>query len=69
MRWPYVINGKQFTGYDLGKLNKIVSFIQSYGYRASRTHFDPEAVRTSASLQEFNDLLLQFNTGSVISLQ
>ena len=34
--------------------------MQAAGHRASRTHFDPEAIRTSASLSEFNDLLLQF---------
>ncbi|XP_068224251.1 TRMT1-like protein [Palaemon carinicauda] len=47
-------------GHDLGKINKVVEYLQRANHKASRTHFDPEAVRTSCSLREFNSLLLEF---------
>ncbi|KAB7499383.1 TRMT1-like protein [Armadillidium nasatum] len=55
-------------GYDLGKINKIVKFLQSRGHRASRTHFDPEAIRTSASLKELTELLMVFSQGSSLNI-
>ncbi|KAK7084021.1 hypothetical protein SK128_025152 [Halocaridina rubra] len=48
-------------GYDLGKINKIVEYLQKAHYKASRTHFDPEAVRTNCSHREFTNLLLEFS--------
>jgi len=47
-------------GYDLGKMSKIVEYLQSNGYKASRTHFDPEAIRTNATLSQLNAILLDF---------
>lgn len=50
-------------GHDLGKINKVVEYLQRSNHKASRTHFDPEAVRTSCSLREFTNLLLEFSKG------
>ncbi|CAL4128229.1 unnamed protein product, partial [Meganyctiphanes norvegica] len=47
-------------GYDLGKMSKIVEYLQNNGYKASRTHFDPEAIRTNARLSQLNTILLDF---------
>ncbi|XP_076034227.1 tRNA methyltransferase 1 isoform X2 [Oratosquilla oratoria] len=48
-------------GHDLGKMSKIVEHVQRAGFKASRTHFDSEAIRTNATLAQFNQLLLEFN--------
>nr|CAB3267260.1 TRMT1-like protein [Phallusia mammillata] len=41
------------------KLSAVVERLRKLGHRASKTHFGPRCVRTSASLQQFNDLLKQ----------
>ncbi|KAG7167130.1 TRMT1-like 1, partial [Homarus americanus] len=48
-------------GHDLGKINKVVEYLRSSTHKASRTHFDPEAIRTSCTLAEFTKLLLEFS--------
>ncbi|XP_071520277.1 TRMT1-like protein isoform X2 [Panulirus ornatus] len=48
-------------GYDLGKINKIVEYLRSAKHKASRTHFDPEAIRTTCTLAEFSTLLVEFS--------
>lgn len=48
-------------GYDLGKINRVVDYLQRAHYKASRTHFDPEAIRTDCNLREFTRLLLEFS--------
>lgn len=39
------------------KADKIVTILRNNGFRASRTHFDREAVKTSASVQELMHLI------------
>lgn len=46
--------------YHLIKVSKIIEILRKHGYRASRTHFDPEAVRTSASLTEYKTAIEKF---------
>lgn len=48
-------------GYDLGKINKVVEYLRSAKHKASRTHFDPEAIRTTCTLAEFSTLLVEFS--------
>lgn len=48
-------------GHDLGKINKVVDFLRNAKHKASRTHFDPEAIRTSCTLAEFTNLLVEFS--------
>ncbi|XP_059483516.1 TRMT1-like protein isoform X2 [Neocloeon triangulifer] len=43
------------------KADKVVTFLRNTGFRASRTHFDREAVKTNASVEE---LLKIIRTGS-----
>lgn len=39
------------------KLNKLVTLLHKNNYQASRTHFDPCAIRTSANVQQFVEFL------------
>ncbi|RUS68709.1 hypothetical protein EGW08_023528 [Elysia chlorotica] len=39
------------------KLNNLVKILQENGHRASRTHFDPCGIRTSASVSQFMQIL------------
>ncbi|XP_027229225.2 TRMT1-like protein [Penaeus vannamei] len=48
-------------GHDLGKINKVVEYLHRANHKASRTHFDPEAVRTNITLVEFTSLLIEFS--------
>lgn len=48
-------------GHDLGKINRVVEYLQRAHHKASRTHFDPEAIRTDCTLREFTRLLLEFS--------
>jgi len=41
--------------------DKVVETLHKEGFRASRTHFDPMAVRTSASLQQLVKILSPSN--------
>ncbi|XP_033102089.1 TRMT1-like protein [Anneissia japonica] len=44
-------------GKDALKMKKVIQLLKQNGFQASRTHFDPVAVRTNASLQEFLKIL------------
>ncbi|XP_026278220.1 TRMT1-like protein [Frankliniella occidentalis] len=44
-------------GPKMVKVGKVVSNLQKAGFRASRTHFDPLAVKTTASLSELMGIL------------
>lgn len=44
-------------GPQLLRVERAVQCLQKKGFRASRTHFDPEAVRTNASLQDLVEIL------------
>ncbi|GLH09042.1 hypothetical protein R5R35_012544 [Gryllus longicercus] len=44
-------------GPQLLRVEKAVQCLQKKGFRASRTHFDPEAVRTNASLKDLVEIL------------
>lgn len=44
-------------GPQLLRADKVVQCLHQAGYRASRTHFDREAVRTNASLSDLLDVL------------
>ncbi|XP_050737124.1 TRMT1-like protein [Eriocheir sinensis] len=48
-------------GHDLGKIKRVVDYLRRAHHKASRTHFDPEAIRTDCTLQEFTRLLLKFS--------
>ncbi|KAK3859764.1 hypothetical protein Pcinc_034144 [Petrolisthes cinctipes] len=48
-------------GHDLGKINRIVEHLRRAKHKASRTHFDPEAIRTNCTLAEFTSLLVEFS--------
>nr|XP_022328622.1 TRMT1-like protein isoform X2 [Crassostrea virginica] len=59
---PFYINihKKKFKDIVIPKMRKVLSFLRSEGFRASRTHFDPNSVRTSANLTQFHDVLLKY---------
>lgn len=38
-------------------MTKLVGLLHKGGYRASRTHFEPQAVRTNATLQQLADVI------------
>lgn len=48
-------------GPKMVRAGKIVSLLQKFGYRASRTHFDPLAVRTSAGLTELRNIVVNIS--------
>ncbi|KAG0716697.1 TRMT1-like protein [Chionoecetes opilio] len=48
-------------GHDLGKINRVVEYLRRAHHKASRTHFDPAAIRTDCSLRDFTRLLLEFS--------
>ncbi|XP_066993393.2 TRMT1-like protein isoform X2 [Anabrus simplex] len=48
-------------GPQLIRLDKAVQCLQRAGFRASRTHFDPEAVKTNASLKELKEVLMDYS--------
>ena len=56
---PFYFNLQRYSpkGHDLGKVRDVIAELQRRGHQASRTHFDPEAVRTSASLPQFIEVL------------
>ena len=41
------------------RINKMVTDLQISGYRASRTHFDPMGIRTSATLAQLKAVLTE----------
>ncbi|XP_013415141.1 TRMT1-like protein isoform X2 [Lingula anatina] len=55
----YSVHRHRIKGVDLPKAPKLVKFLQSEGYCASRTHFDPTAVKTSANLSQLKAVLLK----------
>ncbi|XP_023932530.1 TRMT1-like protein [Lingula anatina] len=55
----YSVHRHRIKGVDLPKAPKLVQFLQSEGYCASRTHFDPTAVKTSANLAQLKAVLLK----------
>jgi hypothetical protein len=46
-------------GPQLLRVDTVIQFLRKAGYRASRTHFDRGAVRTSASLSNLMEVLTQ----------
>jgi hypothetical protein len=46
-------------GPKLLRVNTVIQFLRNAGYRASRTHFDREAVRTNASLSNLITVLTE----------
>lgn len=50
-----------YAGHDLGKIKRVVDHLRRAHHKASRTHFDPEAIRTDCTLTEFTRLLLEFS--------
>ncbi|XP_061169609.1 TRMT1-like protein [Saccostrea echinata] len=58
---PFYINlhKRRFKDVVIPKMRKLLSFLRSEGYRASRTHFDPKSVRTNANLTQFHNVLLK----------
>lgn len=59
---PFYINlhKMKFKDVIIPKMRKVLSFLRSEGYRASRTHFDSNSVRTNANRTQFHDVLLKF---------
>lgn len=55
------------TGHDLGKINRVVEYLRRAKFKASRTHFDPEAIRTNCTLAEFTSLLVEFSRAQKVS--
>ncbi|XP_072176779.1 TRMT1-like protein isoform X2 [Diadema setosum] len=47
---------------DCPKISHLISCLQEKGFRASRTHFDPQGVRTDAGLAEFQAILRKSST-------
>ena len=41
------------------RFNKLVSYLHHEGFRACRTPFEPEAIRTDATLKELVDIVLK----------
>ncbi|XP_048773596.2 TRMT1-like protein isoform X2 [Ostrea edulis] len=58
---PFYINihKRKFKDVQIPKMRKLLSFLRSEGYRACRTHFDPNSVRTNANLSQFHNVLLK----------
>ncbi|GFO04700.1 tRNA (guanine(26)-n(2))-dimethyltransferase [Plakobranchus ocellatus] len=54
---PFYYNIKKLRATVTHKLNKLVTILRSKGHRASRTHFDPCAIRTSASVPQFLQIM------------
>jgi tRNA G26 N,N-dimethylase Trm1 len=46
-------------GPQLLRVDTVIQFLRKAGYRASRTHFDREAVRTNASLSDLMKILTE----------
>jgi tRNA G26 N,N-dimethylase Trm1 len=46
-------------GPQLLRVDTVIQFLRKAGYRASRTHFDREAVRTNASLSDLTKILTE----------
>lgn len=59
---PFYINihKMKFKDVIIPKMRKVLSFLRSEGYRASRTHFDSNSVRTNANRTQFHHVLLKF---------
>ncbi|XP_055886543.1 TRMT1-like protein [Biomphalaria glabrata] len=50
---PFYYNICKFRRTNIPKLDKLVTILHCQGHKASRTHFDHSAIRTSASVAEF----------------
>lgn len=46
-------------GQQLLRVDTVIQFLRKAGHRASRTHFDREAVRTNASLSDLTKILTE----------
>jgi hypothetical protein len=46
-------------GAKLLRADRVVTCLRNSGFRASRTHFDPEAVKTNANLAQFCAIMLR----------
>lgn len=44
-------------GPHLEKISKVIEILQQNGFRASRTHFDPGAVKTNANLPQLQSVI------------
>ncbi|XP_071949115.1 TRMT1-like protein [Antedon mediterranea] len=53
----YNIHLHTAKGKDALKMKKVIELLKQNGYRASRTHFDPVAVRTNADMHSFLEIL------------
>ncbi|CAH1785372.1 unnamed protein product [Owenia fusiformis] len=51
------VHTMMLKGCDLPKANKLVAMLHTEGYRAARTHFEPHAVRTNATLTQLADII------------
>ncbi|XP_071505368.1 TRMT1-like protein [Diadema antillarum] len=47
---------------DCPKISHLINCLQEKGFRASRTHFDPQGVRTDAGLAEFQAILREISS-------
>ncbi|KAK3088033.1 hypothetical protein FSP39_013765, partial [Pinctada imbricata] len=56
----YNLHRRKFKEVEIPKSGKLITLLRSEGHRASRTHFDPLGIRTSASLNQLYDILLKF---------
>ncbi|CAL1541398.1 unnamed protein product [Lymnaea stagnalis] len=54
---PFYYNVSKFKRTNIPKLDKLVTILRCAGYKASRTHFDHSAIRTTASVDEFLTIL------------
>ncbi|KAI8518299.1 TRMT1-like protein [Branchiostoma belcheri] len=50
---------------DSPKMQKVLQYMQKEGYRASRTHFDPIAIRTDANLLQLKAVLQKYSSQTV----
>ncbi|XP_035683455.1 TRMT1-like protein [Branchiostoma floridae] len=50
---------------DSPKMQKILQYMRKEGYRASRTHFDPVAIRTDATLLQLKAVLQKYSNQTV----
>ncbi|XP_066294709.1 TRMT1-like protein isoform X1 [Branchiostoma lanceolatum] len=50
---------------DSPKMQKILQYMRKEGYRASRTHFDPVAIRTDANLLQLKAVLQKYSSQTV----
>ncbi|KAL4224069.1 TRMT1-like protein [Mactra antiquata] len=53
----YDLQKKKYSGFP--KLDRVITILRASGYRASRTHFEHQAIRTNANLQQLHKVLVK----------